>query len=221
MSSPYDSLAWQDEPQFHQLPSEYDLVRTRGNKPTFIVCTSNKWCGIGTHWRGRKGEPCRGAQCYCLDEPIELRWKGYLSGIEPTTRKQIIHEFTGGAFSTVRAAYEEFGTLRGVKFNFWRLGGSDTGYLLGRCDGMSRKASDLPAEPDIRKLMCRIWKISPKDLLAWQTKNPEELSENDQVAQGFNPRIESQEHKTRELTSKPSVQNVREILENNGYKVDP
>ena len=141
-----------------------DLIRAPARGVLNLIMTSERMIGTKTHfWMGRT-TPCGNAECPACDEGLEFRWHSYLSAITTKPRNHILFEFTRQAAEYVKNYYILHGTLRGHQLVARRNRNKHNGRVILQLNPADTAHMTLPTEPNIQKILCKIWNIPYSDI---------------------------------------------------------
>lgn len=154
-------IAWTSEPPPAAKSTTLSLRRC-GPKPTFGIATLDKPLGVWTHFfKGRTRPHITQGPCEACTEGHTARWKGYLTLFTPATGDHWIQEFTLNAWEGLESGIRAHGTLLGHQIGFARTKPSPNAPLRAEVYAPVCDLRLLPATPDLKSLLCRIWSIDP------------------------------------------------------------
>lgn len=157
-------------PRFSQEPPRdenrhgFRLIRTPAAGALRAIVASSKLIGCPTHFVGNRTVPCEKPNCSPCNNGISWRWHGYLFVLTQPAKELCIFEMTAAASDPFTAYYERMGTLRGCLFQAQRINAKHNGRVLIQCKPADLNHVELPEAPDVPKLLCHIWNISPQQL---------------------------------------------------------
>jgi len=137
----------------------FDLVRCPADRPIVAYVTSDEMIVTETHYWGGRTVPHEPEDCPACAQMCPKRVHCYVSAMDIKTRAHFLFECTahaGVSFEDYRKAH---GTLRGCLFQAHRPKRTKNGKVeIATKPGDLTKVT-LPAEPNVIKALCTIWRI--------------------------------------------------------------
>lgn len=155
---------WQNDPPTDHSQSGYRLVRTPAAHALLAHVLCEDLVGCPTHFVGNRTIPCEAPNCESCSAGISWRWHGYLAVLLDATQEIAIFECTARAAEAFKQYHQRYGTLRGCHFKAMRHNARQNGRVLIQAKPGDLAKITLPKPPDVRKLLCHIWNIAPKQV---------------------------------------------------------
>ena len=151
---------WMDTPPKGSDHPSFRIVRTPADKPITAIVTSEEIVGCTTNFVQNRTIPCEGPDtCEHCAAGHSWRWHGYLSAMLTTTHEHILFEFTAPPSDTFRNYLLRYKTLRGCVFTARRPSGRPNGRVVVTCKYVAPTDLRIPARPNIRNILCRVWNL--------------------------------------------------------------
>lgn len=144
--------------------SGFRLLRTPAGSALLAHVLSEQLVGCKTHFVGNRTIPCEAPDCDPCGSGIGWRWHGYLAVIIDATQEVVIFETTAKAAEIFKEYHQRYKTLRGAHIKAQRLNGRPNGRVLIQARPADLAKINLPQPPDLKKLLCHIWNIAPKQV---------------------------------------------------------
>lgn len=152
--------AWTDRPAASDLPDAWKILRTGKNGTVPLYCLSPDTTGAYVHYWSGRTRLCLKSACEPCEKLNVPRWRGYLAVIVSTNRATRLLEVTPSCVLAIERQLTERGTLRGSVIQVSRKGKAANGELDLSFLPSGAYAGDLPADPDVRSHLCRIWRTT-------------------------------------------------------------
>lgn len=149
----------------------FPLKRTPANGKLVAAITCEHLTGCDTHFYGGKTMPCERPDCEACNNGMPFRWHGYISAIQATTRLHFIFEFTAQAADYFDQYDKAHGTLRGCRFEAWRLHHRPNGRVIIQCKPLDQQEHQLPKPPNVPNCMAIIWNLPTDQISNAQQRN--------------------------------------------------
>lgn len=151
---------WSDSPPAAGDNPSFRIIRTPAEATVSAIVTCLDLVGCPTHFVHNRTVPCEGTEvCKHCEAGHSWRWHGYLSAVLTQTHEHVLFEFTAPAADTFRNYITAAGQIRGCHFTARRPTKRPNGRVLINCKSTDQARIRLPAPPDVKKLLCRIWNI--------------------------------------------------------------
>jgi len=158
------SPKWSDAPPSASDNPSFRLVRTPAEATLSAIATCLDLIGCPTHYVHSRTIPCEGSDnCEHCHAGHSWRWHGYLTSVLTTSHEHVLFEFTAPAADTFRNFITATGAIRGCHFTARRPSKKPNGRVLICCKPTDPTRIRLPAPPNMKDLLCRIWNIQSKD----------------------------------------------------------
>jgi len=164
-------LNWSSEIPRDPRGQAFPLRRTPANGKLVAAITCENLIGCDTHFYGGHTIPCERPDCGPCQDGMPFRWHGYVSAIEANTRLHFIFEFTAQAADTFDQYYKAHGTLRGCRFEAYRLHHRPNGRVILHCKPLDQQEVQLPKPPNIPNCMAIIWNLPAEQIDTRQKRN--------------------------------------------------
>ena len=142
----------------------FSLRRTPTQRPLSAVITCEDLMGCCTHFYGGRTVPCEAPDCEPCREQVPWRWHSYVSAIDLGTMEHFIFETTAQATDVFVAYRTRHGSLRGCHFQATRAHNRPNGRVQIRCKPADLQRTQLPAPPDITRVLSCLWNIAKPDV---------------------------------------------------------
>lgn len=152
-------IRWHDRPpEGHDLPG-MDLRRTPGNGSIAGIITSQKPVVVPTHFFGGQTVPCVSRDCPACAAQRGKTWHVYLGLFTPSPSQHIIFECTAQAAHELYTKLDAGQQIRGAKLAASRKAKRNNAKVIIALDFSTIGKWQLPAEPDLKAQLTRIWRI--------------------------------------------------------------
>lgn len=165
------SRPWRDgaTPIFNSRPPKpkvrsYDVVRIDYGRIQSFQIISTACLAAETHHHDGRTVPCTGAQGVCwLDHELvgQPRWKAWLAVRGLQDPKPKLLSLTPCAVDFEPRLLDPSFDLRGLTLAVWRVKNHDRGEVRAQIDPTAARLKDLPAAPDLKFLLLRLWEAPP------------------------------------------------------------
>lgn len=154
-------IAWAGIPSAEEIRPMLLIVPAPSEGQVELVLLSRQLVGVWTHWIGGRTTPCTSPHnCPCEGFEIPRRWKGYLGAYLMPAGQVVLAEITWHAANKGRlhAIERHPGDLRGLTARMRRhRRASGGGCVIEILDRDRYPDARLPAEPDVKAELQRIW----------------------------------------------------------------
>lgn len=113
-------IHWAESPPATRSRVYAELVTPQTRQGFHGIALAPTISGVFTHFVDGRTRPCAGADCWCVREGRQPRWKGYLPILMFPAKKTVLFELTEGAAAQLLAGQVELNSLRGVHFHTYR-----------------------------------------------------------------------------------------------------
>lgn len=152
---------WTDTPPADNNVYAFRILRTPAEKPITATITSDNLVGTFTHFAHHRTVPCEGQdECEWCKAGHSRRWHGYIGAVLHQGLEHALIELTQSAAETLHNYRQAYGTLRGCAFTAYRPSKRINGRVVVQCKRGSTPDSTLPAELDLRSILCHIWNVA-------------------------------------------------------------
>ena len=141
----------------------YPLHRVKGGGKLRCTILSDEMLACPTHYVSNKTLQCMGEDCPRCKHNVEKRWHGWVAGHQWDTGKTKIVELTHRAAISVQRWRKEFGILRGATLELVRPAKKHNGRLFASLTPRSLPLESLPACPNVRACLYRLWGLEEND----------------------------------------------------------
>lgn len=168
---------WSNAPPKGSDQPSFRIIRTPADKSLTAIITSPDIVGCATHFVQNRTVPCeqddqKGIVCQHCAAGHSWRWHGYLSAILTTSHEHVLFEFTGPPSDTFRNYLLHAGSLRGCLFTARRPSGRPNGRVVIACKSIDQTTLRLPAPPNIRNILSRVWNIQSDNVTPCPSSRP-------------------------------------------------
>jgi len=132
-----------------------------------VVLTGTSITGVLTHWQRGRTMPCAGKSCWCHEENIPARWKGYISCIRAPGGVEALLELTENAAQQLVEQTPDARDFRGIKCRVKRRTNKPTAPLDVVLEEFPCPIK-LPPAVDPIPLLLRVWGLR----LSWTQMLP-------------------------------------------------
>jgi len=187
----YDPSDFVDEP----FPTDngraggWTIVRADKDRTIGFVCLQSRPFGTRTHYWCRRTTLHLRTGCPACAKHNEPRWHGYIQAIRIGDKEKCIVEFPIDAGLQVKAAFEEYKTLRGLRFNLSRTIKKINGKVCLRFDGVTPRSHELPEEVPMWPALFHIFGLTEDTPGEFTEFTPGALTEAERIAGGLQDRM--------------------------------
>jgi hypothetical protein len=150
---------WTNRPDRGDHPTQLQLLRCRPSHPLLAIITADDVLGAYTHyWKGRT-RICTHPTCDACDAHHAPRWYGYLAVVSTAMTAPTLVEITPSCIEAIESYLHEYRTLRGAQLTLKRANPKANSRLQATLEPSAYRDGKLPAAPDVRAQLERIWEI--------------------------------------------------------------
>lgn len=159
----------------------WSIRRAPADRPLKLVCLSDAFLGVRTHYYRGRTQPCAKVDCAACAAHMLSRWTGYLAAVDQADNAAVIFEFTPPGAIVLAEARKEFNTLRGLQIVAGRSNARANGKVNLSHRGISSKAHKLAEAPILFEVMSHIWGLRTQYPAKFVEFEEGSLSEHEKV----------------------------------------
>jgi len=144
--------------------NRYRIIRTPANGLLKAICLGIDAVGAYTHYYRGRTRPHTQPDCEACQAGVPTRWLGYLGVLLPKEMEIAILEFPSGCCSVLDEYLRLHRSLRGAEIWSMRAGSRPNARVRIQLRPGSRTEGQLPADPDIRIFLARLWDLHSETL---------------------------------------------------------
>lgn len=159
-----NQIYFSSRPTAEEGGARVSIVRTPAGRSMSMIVLSHDAVGVYTHYYRGLTRPCMGGGCEACEHDSSMRWHGYL-GVQGMKSGDLgVFEFTAPGADACDQFLKLHGTLRGAQLIASRAGQRENSRIVLRFSTSDRAPLLLPAAPDVRQFLFRLWSVtSPKE----------------------------------------------------------
>lgn len=155
---------WEDRPRNVQEQNSFEIVRTPPGGTICGIVASEKFVGVNLHYYRGRSTPCRKNFCDACEGGMRPRWTGYVF-LMSKSKRIVIFEFTQRCYNVMQSKLiASQDDMRGAMLTARRLSTRPNGPLQITFEEERRDPAILPAVPDLREILERIWEVKQVEL---------------------------------------------------------
>jgi len=158
------------EPPPDSTDRPFPIQRVLASRPLQSIVTSKKPLGCSTHWWGSRTVPCTRPDCAACAAGSYFRWHMYLTCFDHKSQLHFLLELTAAASAPITEYGRVHGTTRGCGIRCSRIPAVANGRIHIQTTPTDPTRYPIPEEPDLAKLLSRLWNIPLNEIRTPDTK---------------------------------------------------
>lgn len=136
----------------------YNFLRVPEVGRVEVICLTDAYSVYrGHYYRGRM-VPCQREKCTVSHEDCGTQVRYVIAVLDVHAKQTSLLDMGAAVAEVWLDAEEKFGGLRGVAFSLEKEGRTKRGRITCKCVAAARFSDvDLPAPPDVREILKRVW----------------------------------------------------------------
>lgn len=160
-----DPVEWSDCPRDDAGEHAWTVVGVPPRGRLSVVCISPQLTGAMVHFWNNRTIGCRGEECEpCMKNRAKF-WEGYIAALRSGTLDRLIVRISEKIGGQIKSWQRDRTTLRGARMDFERPSRTPNGRIRLTIDETYADVPDRITEPEMRSLLCHIWRFNRMDRL--------------------------------------------------------